>query len=464
MTNALLFPPGFRWGAATAAFQVEGALAAGGRTPSTWDTFTAIPGRVDNGDSPADAVEHYERYRDDVALMAQVGLNTYRFSVSWPRVQPGGRGQGNAAGLGFYSRLVDELLAHDITPMLTLYHWDHPQELQDAGGWAQRDMTERFADYAELVARHLGDRVPLWITLNEPWCTAFLGHASGVHAPGIADGATALTVAHHLNLAHGLGVQALRAVLPPAALIAAALNPAPVRCMVDTPENRDAVRRADALRNRIFLDPLLGLDYPADLIADTAGVTDWSFVRDNDLKVAATAFDLLGINYYTPLVVAAGPGDRPDPYNPWVGSEDRLHPVSLQGASIHGLADAAGLRDLLLRIQRDYPPIPVIIAENGVASFDEVGPDGAVDDAARIAYLHAHLVALHEAIATGVDVRGYITWSLMDNFEWVYGYAQKFGLIHVDRATQNRTIKRSGHWYRQVIAANAVPPLPDPAG
>jgi beta-glucosidase len=348
--------------------------------------------------------------------------------------------------------------------MLTLYHWDHPQELQDAGGWAQREMAERFADYAELVARHLGDRVPLWITLNEPWCTAFLGHASGVHAPGIADGATALTVAHHLNLAHGLGVQALRAVLPPQALIAAALNPAPVRCIVDTAENRDAVRRADALRNRIFLDPLLGLDYPADLIADTAGVTDWSFVRDNDLKVAATAFDLLGINYYTPLVVAAGPGEEPDPYNPWIGSEDRLHSVRLQGASIHGLADAHGLRDLLLRIRRDYPPVPVIIAENGVASPDEIGPDGTVDDAARIAYMHAHLVALHEAINSGVDVRGYITWSLMDNFEWVYGYAQKFGLIHVDRATQIRTVKRSGHWYRQVIAANAVPSLPDPAG
>jgi beta-glucosidase len=456
----LAFPPGFRWGAATAAFQVEGALADGGRTPSTWDIFTAQPGRVDNGDSPADAVEHYRRYPDDVAMMARLGLTTYRFSVSWPRVQPGGRGPGNTAGLGFYSRLVDELLSHGIEPMLTLYHWDHPQELQDEGGWAERAMAERFADYAEIVARHLGDRVPMWITVNEPWCTAFLGHASGVHAPGIADGATALVAAHHLNLAHGLGVQALRAALPPSAQIAAALNPAPVRSLHDTPEDRDAVRRADALRNRIFLDPLFGMEYPADLIADTAGVTDWSFVRDNDLKVAASAIDLLGVNYYTPLVVAAGPGE-PDPYNPWVGSEGRLHVVQLEGSSIHGLADASGLRDLLVRIRREYSGVPIVIAENGVASPDEPGADGTVDDPGRIAYLHAHLVALHEAIAAGVDVRGYITWSLLDNFEWVYGYAQKFGLIHVDRASQKRTIKRSGHWYRQIIAANAVPPLPD---
>jgi beta-glucosidase len=457
------FPAGFRWGAATAAFQVEGALDADGRTPSVWDTFTAVPGRVDNGDRADLAVDHYRRYRDDVALMAQLGLNTYRFSVSWPRVQPDGRGAANVKGLDFYSRLVDELLANGIEPMLTLYHWDHPQVLQDAGGWANRDMTERFADYAALVAARLGDRVPLWVTLNEPWCTAFLGHASGIHAPGVADDATTLTVAHHLNLAHGLGVQALRAALPGTAQVSIALNPAPVRTPVDTQENQDAVRRADALRNRIFLDPLLRGQYPADLIADTAHITDWGFVRDGDLATATAPIDVLGVNYYTPLYVAAGPGPA-DPYNRWVGSDGLVHIAPADGPStIHGVVDAAALRELLNRIRHDYGPVPIVIAENGVASPDTVGPDGRVDDAGRVAYLHAHLAALHDAITDGVDVRGYVMWSLIDNFEWVYGYSQRFGLIHVDRDTQRRTVKDSGHWFRQVIAANAIPPLDPPA-
>ncbi|MEV4417371.1 GH1 family beta-glucosidase [Catellatospora sp. NPDC049609] len=457
------FPAGFRWGAATAAFQVEGALDADGRTPSTWDTFTAVPGRV-HGEHRADvAVDHYHRYREDVALMAELGLNTYRFSVSWPRVQPDGRGPANPKGLDFYSRLVDELLANGIDPMLTLYHWDHPQVLQDAGGWADRDMAQRFADYAGLVAARLGDRVPLWVTLNEPWCTAFLGHASGIHAPGVADDATTLAVAHHLNLAHGLGVQALRAALPASAQVSIALNPAPVRTRGTSPADLDAVRRADALRNRIFFDPLLRGAYPADLIADTAHVSDWSFVRDGDLATAAVPIDVLGVNYYTPLYVAGGEGPA-DPYNRWVGSEGLVHVAPAEGpATIHGQVDAGGLRELLNRIRHDYGPVPIMIAENGVSYPDQLGPDGRVDDVGRVDYLHAHLAALHDAITDGVDVRGYVMWSLIDNFEWVYGYSQTFGLIHVDRATQRRTIKNSGHWYRGVIAANAIPPLNTPA-
>jgi beta-glucosidase len=461
-TASLEFPPGFRWGAATAAFQVEGALDTDGRTASVWDTFTAVPGRVANGDRADLAVDHYHRYRDDVALMAELGLGTYRFSVSWPRIQPDGRGAGNPKGLDFYSRLVDELLDRGIEPMLTLYHWDHPQALEDAGGWAARDMVERFADYAALVAARLGDRVPLWTTLNEPWCTAFLGHASGIHAPGIADDTTALTVVHHLNLAHGLGVRALRAALPATAEISIALNPAPVRTPVDTPENREAVRRADGLRNRVFLDPLLRGSYPADLVADTAHLTDWGFVRDGDLATVTEPIDLLGVNYYTPLYVAAGPGTA-DPYNRWIGSEGLLHVASADGpATIHGTVDAGALRELLNRVRHDYGPVPIVIAENGVAFPDRVGPDGRVDDPGRIAYLHAHLTALHDAVTDGVDVRGYMMWSLIDNFEWVYGYSQAFGLIHVDRATQHRTIKNSGHWYRNVISANALPPLDPP--
>jgi len=443
MTDPLTFPSGFRWGAATAAYQIEGAVAEDGRAPSVWDTFTAVPGNVMHGDSAAVAADHYRRYREDVALMAELGLTTYRFSVSWARVTGG--------GLDFYERLVDELLAHGIEPMLTLYHWDHPQTLQDLGGWSIRDMPQWYADYAARVATVLGDRVPLWMTLNEPWCTAFLGHASGVHAPGVADGRTALTVAHHLNLAHGLGVQALRSILPSTAQVGIALNPAPVRSTSD-----DAARRADALRNRLFLDPLLLAEYPADLIADTVHLTDWSFVQDDDLKVVAQPVDLLGVNYYTPLVVAEGPGPR-DAYNPWVGSEDLLHvPAAGSDAGIHGAVDATGLYDLLMRLRRDYPPVPVVIAENGAAFPDEVRPDGTIDDPRRIAYLRAHLTELNRAITGGADVRGYVMWSLMDNFEWAYGYSQRFGLVHVDFADQRRTIKNSGRWYREVIATNTV--------
>ena len=455
----LSFPGGFRWGAATAAFQIEGAVAEDGRGMSIWDTFTAVPGTVLDGATAEVSVDHYHRWRDDVAQMAALGLKTYRFSVSWPRIQPTGRGPANRAGLDFYSALVDELLDRGIEPMLTLYHWDHPQALQDGGGWASRDTAHRFADYASLVAAGLGDRVPLWTTINEPWCTAFLGHASGVHAPGIRDPRLALVAAHHLNLAHGLAAQALRAQLPATAQLCVAINPAPIRPLTASPEDQEAARRADALRNRIFLDPLHGAGYPADLVSDTRHLTDWSFVRDGDTGVIATPLDLLGVNYYTPLVVAAaGPDSPADPYNPWVGSEGIVRSVLPGGqeTTIHGGVDPGGLLELLRRISRDYPAPPIIIAENGAAYPDAIAPDGTINDVQRIAYLQAHLAALHDAIAEGIDVRGYVMWSLMDNFEWAYGYTQNFGLIHVDRATQRRTIKNSGHWYRQVIANNAI--------
>jgi beta-glucosidase len=454
MTDQDAFPTGFQWGAATAAFQIEGGVAADGRGPSIWDTFTARPGRIRDGDRADVAIDHYRRWRDDVALMAAVGLDTYRFSVSWSRVQPDGRTV-NDAGLDFYARLVDELLANGITPLPTLYHWDHPQRLEDDGGWVARDTAERFADYAGLLAARLGDRVPQWITVNEPYCTAFLGHASGVHAPGRADGALALTAAHHLLLGHGLAVQALRATLPAAAQVSMAVNPAPVRG-----RDSDAVRRADALRNRLFLDPLFGLGYPADLLTDTAHVTDWGFVVDGDLKTASAAIDFLTVNYYAPIEVGQPvPGAPLDPYNPWVGSEDRVAVIlpTGPGTTIHGAPDASGLHELLLRLRRDYPAIPVVIGENGIACADRIDADGRVRDPERIAYLRAHLGALRRAIADGVDVRGYLVWSLIDNFEWAYGYSQTFGLVHVDRASLRRTVKDSGHWFRRVAAANAVP-------
>ena len=461
------FPTDFVWGAATAAYQVEGAAFDGGRTASIWDTFSRVPGKVVNSDNGDIAADHYHRFRDDVALMAGLGLGAYRFSLSWSRVQPGGQGAPNPAGLDFYSRLVDELLAKGVQPVVTLYHWDLPQELEDAGGWGNRATSERFAEYAAIAADRLGDRVELWTTLNEPWCSAFLGYASGVHAPGRHEPEVALRAAHHLNLAHGLGTQALRASLPAGARVALTVNPAEVRPLSQEPADLDAARRVDALQNRIFLDPVLRGSYPEDLMQDTAHLTDWSFVQDGDLESIHVPVDLLGVNYYNPVVVGAPvAGDAPEPgvdghgasdFSPWVGSESvRFVRMPGEPTAMGWPIDASGLRDLLLRIHRDYGPIPLAITENGAAFHDYVGPDGQVRDPQRVEYLRSHLIAVHEAVEAGVDVRGYFCWSLLDNFEWAYGYSKRFGVVHVDFATQRRTVKASGNWYADVIEANAV--------
>jgi beta-glucosidase len=460
--DRLMFPPGFRWGAATAAYQIEGAAREGGRTPSIWDTFSATPGKVAGGDTGDEAADHYHRYAEDVALMADLGLGAYRFSVAWPRVQPSGRGPVNPAGMAFYDRLVDALRAAGITPVLTLYHWDLPQELEDAGGWVDRDIAYRFAEYAHLVAARLGDRVPVWTTLNEPWCSAFLGYASGEHAPGRTDPGASLAAAHHLLLAHGLGVDALRAALPAGTEVSLVLNLAPVRAAGPTAADAEAVRRVDGLQNRLFLDAVLRGSYPADVLADTADLTDWGFVRDGDLATIARPLDLLGVNYYRPTLVSAGEpvpqtvnGRRP---TQWPGcAEVRFHqpagPVTNMGWSV----DASGLRDLLLRLRRDYGDIALVVTENGAAYDDRPTGDGIVHDPDRIAFLRGHLGAVHEAIQAGVDVRGYFVWSLLDNFEWAYGYAKRFGIVHVDYATGARVPKRSAYWYRDVIARHGLP-------
>ena len=460
-----VFPEGFVWGAATAAYQIEGAAFDGGRTASIWDTFSRTPGRVHNGDTGDIACDHYHRYKDDVGLMAALGVGAYRFSMSWSRIQPGGTGRANVEGLDFYSRLVDELLAHGVEPVATLYHWDLPQELEEAGGWGNRETAERFAEYASLAASRLGDRVPLWTTLNEPFCSAFLGYASGIHAPGRHEPATALAAAHHLNLAHGLGTQALRAVLPADARVAVTLNPAEVRPLTQSEGDLDAARRIDALQNRIFFEPILRGRYPADLLVDTAHLTDWSFVRDGDSEQINQPIDLLGINYYNPCVVSAARTDAgpsrdthgSGEYSPFVGSESvRFEPMDAEVTAMGWPIDPTGLRDLLVRVDREYGPIPIAVTENGAAFDDYAGPDGEVRDPRRIEYLRGHIGAMHDAIEAGVDVRGYFLWSLLDNFEWAYGYSKRFGAVHVDFATQRRTVKASGRWYADVIAANAV--------
>ncbi|MGN9765512.1 GH1 family beta-glucosidase [Micromonospora sp. SD12] len=456
----LTFPPGFLWGAATAAYQIEGAAAEGGRTPSIWDTFSHTPGRVVEGHTGDVACDHYHRMGSDVALMAELGLRSYRFSVSWPRVQPGGTGPANAEGLDFYRRLVDELLGHGIEPWLTLYHWDLPQPLEDAGGWPARDTAARFADYATLVSDALGDRVRYWTTLNEPWCSAFLGYGSGVHAPGRSDGADAVRAGHHLMLGHGLAVQALRAARP-SAEVGVTVNLYPVTPASDAPADADAARRIDGLANRFFLDPLLRGSYPADLMADLAGVTDFGHVRDGDLATISTPLDVVGVNYYSRHVVAAPvPDAEPEPYwrapSCWPGSEDvRFVTRGVPVTDMNWEIDAPGLVETLRRVHEEYTDLPLYVTENGSAFVDEV-VDGRVEDADRLAYFDAHLRAAHEAIEAGVPLRGYFAWSLMDNFEWAWGYTKRFGMVHVDYDTQVRIPKSSARWYAEVIRRNGL--------
>lgn len=462
-TGRLVFPPGFRWGAATAAYQIEGGARDGGRTPSIWDTFSHTPGKVHNGDTGDVACDHYHRYRDDVALMAGLGLRTYRFSISWPRLQPHGTGPINPVGLDFYQRLVDELLAHDIEPWITLYHWDLPQELEDAGGWPVRDTAARFADYAALAHGALGDRVKHWLTLNEPWCSASLGYATGEHAPGGANQADAMRAVHHLLLGHGLAIQAMRAQRDDTKL-GITLNPHVFAPASDDPADIDAARRIDAFGNRVFYDPLLRGAYPADLLEDLAGLIDFAHVRDGDLATIATPIDHLGLNYYSRSLIAApedgGPTGTGDLTNgsSWTGA-DRIRFVrrGLPETAMGWEIDAEGLTALLVRIHREYPGIDLFITENGAAFDDEPNPDGTVDDPARVSYLDGHLRACHAAIAQGVPLRGYFAWSLLDNFEWGFGYAKRFGLVYVDYPTQRRLPKTSARWYAGVIADNAVP-------
>jgi beta-glucosidase len=452
------FPAGFRWGTATAAYQIEGAAAEDGRTPSIWDTYARTPGRVRNGDTGDIATDHYHRWEQDLHELAALGVDSYRFSTAWPRVQPGGSGPANQRGLDFYDRLVDGLLGHGIEPVVTLYHWDLPQELEDAGGWPQRETAYRFAEYAGYVAARLGDRVATWTTLNEPWCSAYLGYATGEHAPGRTDLAASLAAVHHLNLAHGLAAQAVRAEVGAGARLSVTLNLCAVRPEHDTPGDLESARRVDGIANRIFLDPMLRGEYPADVLADTAHLTDWSFIRDGDPALINAPLDVLGVNYYSPVVVAApdenGRRDRVARPGAYPGSEDVAFPeITAPRTAMGWPVDADALHALLLRVHRDYPDIPMMITENGAAYDDYVDPSGAVNDPERIAYLSGHLDAAARAIEDGVDLRGYFCWSLMDNFEWAHGFGRRFGLIHVDYATQRRIWKASAHWYRDFVAA-----------
>ncbi len=459
------FPQDFVWGAATASYQIEGAVAEDGRGPSIWDTFSHTPGKVVRGESGDVAADHYHRMPADVALMKSLGLQAYRFSIAWPRIVPAGSGAVEPRGVDFYSRLVDELLGAGISPVATLYHWDLPQPLEDAGGWPERETAYRFAEYAAAIGRALGDRVDVWTTLNEPWCAAYLGYAAGVHAPGRTETESAFKAVHHLNLAHGLAIEALRPVVRSDARFSVTHNVHEVRPADPTnAADVDAARRVDLIGSRVFLDPQLRGVLPDDLADSTAHVTDWSFVEDGDLAIAGTGVDVLGVNYYTPTVVAHYDGGKPresgDGHgditaSPWVGLDDvefpqQPGPYTDMGWSI----DETGLRDLLLRLHKDYAT-PMMITENGAAMEETVEADG-VRDPRRVDYLQRHLGAVHEAIEAGADVRGYFVWSLMDNFEWARGYDMRFGVVRVDYETLERTPKDSALFYRDVIGRNGL--------
>jgi beta-glucosidase len=443
--DAAGFPPTLRLGAATASFQIEGAVDADGRGESIWDRFCATPGAVANGDTGDPACDHYHRWESDLDLMAELGLESYRFSIAWPRVQPTGRGPANEKGLAFYRRLAEGLLERGIEPIATLYHWDLPQTLQDAGGWGERDTAERFAEYAALVAAELGDAVSQWITHNEPWVVAFLGHAYGTKAPGVRHWPTALRASHHLLLSHGLALGALRAQLGDLAQVGIALNQFPIHPAGPGAADRDAARRMDGHLNRWFLDPLLRGSYPDDMLGLYEGLYGPpDSVRDGDLALIRQPIDFLGVNYYNPQRIAAAPGDLPLQAR----QVPALPPTTAMGWEV----DPDGLHDVLLRLRRDYGPLPVYITENGASFDDPPAVDGHVEDPERTAYLQGHLAALARAVADGVDVRRYCVWSLLDNFEWEEGYDKRFGIVHVDFQTQARVPKRSALWYRDFIA------------
>ncbi len=453
--TASSLPSGFEFGVATAAYQIEGAVGEGGRTPSIWDTFSHTAGAIVGGDTGDVACDHYHRYREDVALTAGLGVDSYRFSVAWPRIQPDGKGPANPEGLAFYDRLTDELLERGVSPAVTLYHWDLPQTLEDGGGWRVRDTAERFAEFAALVTDHLGDRVDRWITLNEPYCSSLVGYGQGRHAPGAHEGDGALAAAHHLLLGHGLVLRQLRSTGRPGQEIGITLNLEPVTPVSESAEDRAAADRALLGSNLLFTDPVLAGRYPDLARSAYDGVSDLSFVRDGDLELIGAPVDFLGVNYYFPLRVRDAPHREADPARRT--ADDLAYEVvddpALPTTVMDWPVEADGLRRLLIWLKDSYPSLPPIhITENGTAGLDTVAADGTVDDPARVRYLDEHLGAVAQAVAEGVDVRSYYCWSLLDNFEWAEGYRMRFGLVHVDFDTQVRTPKSSYHWFRRLIA------------
>ena len=441
----LKFPADFIWGASTAAYQVEGAAREDDRGESIWDRFSHTPGKVLNGDTGDVAADHYHRFREDIALMRELGVDAYRFSIAWPRIITSGSGAVNQKGIDFYKRLLDALLSAGIEPWATLYHWDLPQPLQDKGGWTNRDTVERFGEYADVITRALADQVKHWFTINEPWIISFLGYGIGVHAPGERDWKAMLVVLHNLLLAHSRGVQAVRANVPHGD-VGLVLNSSDVRPASDSDADRDAAARWDGFLNRWILDPVTGRGYPEDMVRAFDDFVPNT--QPGDLDQIAAPTDFLALNYYFPNYVRAGAASD------LLGVIQAEAPAQFPRTATNWPVDPTGLSAMLTRMERDYHFPALYVVENGAAYVDPGPIDGRVNDPERTAYLERHIAAVHDATEQGAPVKGYFVWSLLDNFEWNSGYSKRFGIVHVDYATQARTIKDSGRRYAEIIAAS----------
>ncbi len=440
------FPNDFVWGAATASYQIEGAWDEDGKGESIWDRFSHTPGNVDNGDTGDVACDHYHCWRDDVTLMKELGLKAYRFSIAWPRILPNGRGEVNQAGIDFYSQLVDALLDANIEPYVTLYHWDLPQPLQDEGGWPARMIVDAFSEYTDVLSRAFGDRVQNWITLNEPWVSAFVGYRDGRHAPGHTDLSEAVAASHHLLLSHGQAVPIIRSNCLEAN-VGITLNLTPQEPASPSVADRNLATWIDGYINRWFLDPLVGRGYPHDVVKGFGNAM--GSVRPGDLEAIATPIDFLGVNYYTRNIARADDISEKDNAPRRVFRGDEITEMDWE-------VYPKGIYNLLGRLHFEYAFPSIYITENGAAFRDEIGPDGQVDDPARLSYIKRHLEMIHKAIQIGAPVKGYFAWSLLDNFEWGFGYTKRFGIVYVDYQTQQRIPKSSAKWYQQVINDNAV--------
>ncbi|MBZ4331545.1 GH1 family beta-glucosidase [Corallococcus interemptor] len=447
------FPPDFLWGVATSAYQIEGATRVDGRGESIWDRFAATPGKIQDKSDGSVACEHYRRWPEDIELMRWMGLKSYRFSIAWPRILPEGRGRVNAPGVDFYSRLVDSLLGAGIEPFVTLYHWDLPQVLEDQGGWPARATGDAFVEYADVISRALGDRVKRWITHNEPWCISYLGYGNGEHAPGHKDWNKMLAAAHTLLVSHGNAVKVLRANVKHAE-VGITLNLTPGEPASPSPEDADATRDFDGGFNRWFLEPLYGRGYPKDVMEDhvkagRVASPHLDFIQPGDLETIATPTDFLGVNFYSRAVLRSNriPEEQNAPRTVFVRPDK---------TDMDWEVCPASLTRLLVHLEKEYKPGPIYITENGCAYSTAPGADGRVHDVQRVEYLRGHLEACGDAIAQGVNLAGYFAWSLLDNFEWAYGYTKRFGLVWVDYATQQRIPKDSAHLYRDVVAQNGL--------
>lgn len=449
----LRFPDDFLWGVATSAYQIEGAVGEDGRGVSIWDTFCHLPGKIYKDHTGDVAADHYHRFADDAAIMAELGLNAYRFSVAWPRILPKGKGTVNPKGLDFYDRLVDALLEKGITPFPTLHHWDLPQTLQDEiGGWADRETAYHFAEFARIMAERLGDRVANWITHNEPFVLAILGHFIGEHAPGITDPGIAFKVAYNALLSHGLAVEALRAAANQPLTVGITLDYNPMHPATNSEEDRQAAARFDALRNRMLFEPVLLGQFPEEAISMLGPLLPE--IRDEDLKQMSVPIEFVGLNYYTRMVV------KNDPAYPIIAASQIEQPEDGNEYSMMWEIYPPGIYEMIMRVWNDYKPTSIFMTENGICVPDDVDFDGRVRDYRRIRYLRDHIAQTHRAIQDGVPIMGYLVWTLMDNFEWEHGYRMRFGLVHVDFDTLERTIKESGRWFAQVIRDNGFDPSP----